>query len=246
MEVLFQNKIVWPSGSIIKINTIDNETFILHRPILNHRWPLFRDNPDQAIEIIKSLKKEELQAILRYVYSDLPVKRSFVPIFRKCKLTHPQSLQDSTFIEDMRGLMKDSETADFILKSDDPQGLIPVHRVVLATRSKYFRSMFLSQSQEFFSSTWECFRPISFQTLKDFVEYLYTGQVLSPSAINIIPFCWIAKYLSISGDKEVENILVSTLTRELNAENEMSFLKTAQEWDAKCVIDIIEKFDATK
>ena len=211
MEVLlgniFKESIHWPEKSVIRVNTIDGSTMALQVPILKHRWPLFAENSEVALGLAQSLTKDQLKAVLLYAYSDLPAKRAMADIFEKCQLSHPQSLQQSTFVDDMRNLMHDEESSDFVLVAADG-AQIPVHRCILAARSKYFRSLLLSGSMEAVSGSWRCGRPISPETLKFFVEYVYTGQISVPVTKHIIPLCYIAKYLRLSGDKEVENIVV--------------------------------------
>ena len=245
MEELFKESIDWPEKSAIRVDTIDGSTMALQVPILKHRWPLFAENPDQALSLVQSLTKDQLKAVLLYAYSDLPAKRAMADIFEKCQLSHPQSLQQSTFVDDMRNLMRDADSSDFLLNAADGTQ-IPVHRCILAARSKYFRSMFLTESIEAVSGSWSCDRKISSETLQFFVEYVYTGQISTPVTMHIIPLCWIAKYLRLSGDKEVENIVVSALTLELNDETQEQLFLIAQEWDAKCVMDVIEKYNATR
>ena len=253
MEHLFQTSIHWPEGSVMRINTVDGHEMTLHVPILKHRWPLFAENREAALEIAQSLTKEQLQAILLFTYSDLPAKRSMEAIFQQCQLKHPQSLQNSTFVEDMRQLMGDHETADFKLVSCDGE-FVHAHRVILAARSRYFRALLLSGSRETVHGEWRHARPLSLRTLQFFIEYVYTGQIYEPSTIELIPLAWLVKYLRLSGDREVENIILSALSRELNRSTEPEgqalekydrLYKAAQEWGAKCVIDVIDKYRAT-
>lgn len=245
MEDLFHKSIDWPEKSSILVNTVDGNTMRLHVPILKHRWPLFAENPEKAISLAQSLTKEQLKAVLLYIYSDLPAKRAMAAIFEEFQLSHPQSLQQSTFVDDMRNLMHDEESSDFILVATDGTE-IPVHRCILAARSKYFYSMFITKSIEAVSGRWKFDSVISPETLQFFVEYVYTGQISVPVTMHIIPLCNIAKYLRLSGDKEVENIVVSALTLELNDETQEQLFEIAKKWDAKCVMDVIEKYNATK
>lgn len=246
MDTLFQGKIDWLPISAMQIETSDHKMVTLQIPILNHRWPLFHDNREEALEIARSLTIEQIQAILLYAYSDLPSKRSLAPIFHLCQLSYPQSLQESTFIDDMRNLMHDADSADFSLLSDIPVSCIPVHRAVLAARSRYFRSLFITKSSEYYSGVWKCFRPLTLSTVQFFVEYLYTGQISSPNTLSIIPLCFLVKYLRLSGEKEIENIVISALSRDLNETTVEAIQNCAKEWDAKCVIDVVEKYTATR
>ncbi|KAK8848139.1 hypothetical protein M9Y10_019195 [Tritrichomonas musculus] len=245
MEALFRETVNWPEKSAIRVNTIDGSSMALQVPILKHRWPLFAENQELALSLARSLTKDQLKAVLLYTYSDLPAKRAMADIFEKCQLSHPQSLQQSTFVDDMRNLMHDTESSDFLLVASDGTQ-IPVHRCILAARSKYFRSMFITESLEVINSSWSCHRSITPETLQFFVEYIYTGQISIPQTIHIIPLCWIAKYLGLSGDKEVENIVVSALTLELTDETQEQLFNIAKEWNAKCVMDVIEKYNATR
>ena len=250
MESLFQASIEWPEGSAMTITTSDGCKMTLQIPILKHRWPLFAADPETALSIARSLTLEELKAVLLFTYSDLPAKRSMAHIFERCQLKHPQSLQHSTFVENMRALMRDQETSDFVLLSADGQAVY-AHRAILAARSKYFRSLFITKSKETVDGAWKCARPVSLTTLQFFIEYVYTGQISEPSTMDLIPLVWLVKYLRLSGDKEVENIIVSALSRELNssgdgAECDYNLLyEAAKEWGAKCVSDVIDKYQAT-
>ncbi|OHS99666.1 BTB/POZ domain containing protein [Tritrichomonas foetus] len=245
MEELFQEYINWPPESAIKIETIDKMTMTLQVPILKHRWPLFAESKEKALDIARCLTQEQLKAILLYAYSDLPAKRALTSTFQMCNLSHPQSLQQSTFVDDMRNLMRDRDSADFQLIAFDGT-VVYVHRCILAARSKYFRSLFITESLEAKNGSWKSFKDISPETLQFFVEYVYTGQIANPSTNYIIPLCWLVKYLRLTGEKEVENIIVSALTRELTDDTQEALFEIAKEWEAKCVIDVIEKYSATR
>jgi hypothetical protein len=244
MQALFQPSIEWPEGSAIRVRTIDNRELILHVAILKHRWPLFADDPSAALDLARSVTGEELTAILLYIYSDLPVKRSIVDTFERFRLPHPQSLSQSTFVADMRALIQDRDSTDFSLES--AEGIeVFVHRAVLVARSRYFRSLFLSKSEESVRGVWRCSKPIQLQSLQFFVEYLYTGQIASPVTLQLIPLCWLVKYLRLTYEREVENIVISSLSRELNEENESVLSVAATEWRAKCVLDVLNKYSAS-
>ncbi|KAH0792362.1 BTB/POZ domain containing protein [Histomonas meleagridis] len=238
-------RIQWPEESIVRVQTNDGNQMVLHTPILKCRWQLFAEHPDEALEIIQNSSSEELRAILLYTYSDLPARRSLSPIFQKCQLNQPQSLQESTFVEDMRKLMHDSSTTDFKLITED-NCVVPVHRAILAVRSRYFRSMIITNSLEVMNGEWKSPRPISLPTMQYFVEYMYTGQIMSPRTFDLIPLVWLVKYLRLSGEKEVENIIISALTRELNDETQEEMHEAAKHWGAKCVIDVIDKYVSTR
>lgn len=255
MDQLFQTGIHWPERSAMRVTTADGHDMTLHIPILKHRWPLFAENRELALEIARSLTKEQLQSVLLFTYSDLPAKRSMEGIFDLCQLKHPQCLQNSTFVDDMRRLMHDTESADFKLIACDGQAVF-AHRVILAARSRYFRALFLTGSQETIRGEWSHVRPLSFRTLQFFIEYVYTGQISEPATIELIPLAWVVKYLKfeLSSDREVENIIVSAFSRELNrpsdptdqsAEKYDRLYKAALEWGVKCVMDVIDKYRAT-
>jgi hypothetical protein len=188
---------------------------------------------------------DELKAVLLYAYSDLPAKQTVIEIFRRFQLEQPQSLPQSTFVEDMRSLMRDTESADFFLASAEGER-ISAHRAVLAARSKYFRSLFLTKSIEWVEGVWRCARPVSIASLQFFIEYVYTGQISLPTTLELIPLCWLVKYLQLSGEKEVENIVISALSRELTDDNVASLQEVAVEWRAKGVLDVIEKYNASR
>lgn len=246
MDVLFQSRVEWPPQSALTIETSDGNQMTLQIPILKFRWPLFAQNQEAALEIARKLTQEQLKSILLYTYSDLPAKRAMSEVFNLCQLSHPQSLQQSTFVEDMRKLMHDTESADFQLIAAEPNGIVPVHRAILAARSKYFRALFLSGSNETISNKWSCTRPIPKATLEFFVEYVYTGQISSPQTMDLLPLIWLVRYLRLSGEKEVENIIISSLSRDLNEHTHQAIFEAAKEWDAKCVMDVIDKYNATR
>jgi hypothetical protein len=54
------------------------------------------------------------------------------------------------------------------------------------------------------------------------------------------------KYLRLTGEREVEEIVISSLSRELNEENESILSVTAMEWGAKCVLDLFDKYSASR
>jgi hypothetical protein len=245
VQDLFRSTLQWPESSVIRVRTSDDQVFTLQIAILTHRWPLFAQDREAAIRLAESVTANELKAVLLYAYSDLPAKRTLVEIFKRFQLEQPQSLPQSTFVDDMRRLMHDTESADFFLFSAD-EDRIAAHRSVLAARSRYFRSLFLSKSLESVEGGWRCFRPISLVSLQFFVEYVYTGQIASPTTLELIPLCWLVRYLLLSGEKEVENIVISALARELGEGNVQALHEAALEWQAKGVIDMIEKYSSTR
>jgi hypothetical protein len=245
MDELFIGSVDWPPSSVITIKTSDDHEVILQAPILKFRWSLFRADPDRALEVARSLNLEELKAILLFLYSDLPAKRSLSEVFERCGLIQPRSLQESTFVDDMRKLMQDRDSCDFQLISAENEPVF-VHRAILSARSRYFRSLFLSHSSESVSGIWKGPRPISTPPLLFFREYLYTGQIGSPDSLQLIPLCWMVRYFKLSIEREVQNILISSLTRELNEQTEPEFAAAAELWGAKCVKEVIEKYRATR
>lgn len=232
----------WPEQSVIQITTTDNQIVYVHKPFLQHRWAKYQANPDEAIQILTELTKEELKYVLLYIYTDRPGKLSQRPIFERCELKNPASLQDSTFTDDMRSMMNDEESCDFRLIAAEPGLYVPCHRPVLAARSKYFRALFVLESCESTAAEWKCEIPINYQTLKYFVEYLYTGQILEPQIADLIPICWLVKYLRLTNEKEVENIVVSVLSRELQKVDIDVIAEIANTWSVKCVLDIVNKY----
>jgi hypothetical protein len=78
------------------------------------------------------------------------------------------------------------------------------------------------------------------------VEYLYTGQIANPVTLQLIPLCWLVKYLRLTGEREIEDIVISSLSRELNEENESVLSAAAIEWRAKCVLDVLNKYSASR
>lgn len=235
--------IPWPEKSIIRVTTKDNQRMILHLPILQIRWNYFNECQEEVLKIIQDLNIDQLRAVLLYVYSDLPARQSMANVFERCKLRLPQSLQESTFIEDMRRLMKYQDSTDFELFGDSNNNVsVRVHRAILSSRSKYFRSMFILNSKECQDGYWVSPVSISLETLEFFVEYLYTGQISLPKTISLIPLIWLVKYLRLSGEKEVGDIIISSLTRDLNENTKNAIYETAKKWEAKSIISIIEKY----
>lgn len=241
MASVYISSITWPESSIIKIQTADGCQMCLHKPFLKHRWPMYNQNPELALETAQSLNKDALQALLLFIYSNLPAKLSYVQIFQRCGLTNPASLQDSTFTDDMRNMMNDPETYDFTLHAAEDGKFVGCHRPVLAARSKYFKALFISNSLENETSEWRCAKPIPYRTLQFFVEYLYTGQITSPEIPHIIPLCWLVRYLRLSNENEIENIVISVLSRELNNDNVDVISKIADEWNVRCVKGLVVK-----
>jgi hypothetical protein len=245
MDDLFLRPVSWLPSSIISLTTTDDHTVVLHSALLKFRWPLFAQDPEAALEVARSLTLSELKSVLLFIYSNLPARRSLLAVFDRCQLVQPQALQESSFVVDMRNLMKDSESCDFALESADGERFL-VHRAILCARSKYFKSLFLCPGSESVSGVWKCVRPIPGPSLHFFREYLYTGQIESPSSLHLIPLCWMVKYLKMSGDREVENILVASMTRDLNDESRTEFAEAAAFWGAKCAVEVIEKYNATR
>ena len=239
---IYSTHMKWPDSSVITLVTADNQVVSLQKPFLQHRWPKYQENPEEAINILSKLTKDELKAVLRYIYSDLPGKLSQRPIFDKCELKNPASLQDSTFTDDMRRMMNDEESCDFRLMAAEDGLFVPCHRPVLAARSRYFRALFITDSKESITGEWRCTKSIPYQTLKYFVEYLYTGQILEPQIAELIPICWLVRYLRLTNEKEVEIIVVSVLSRELQKVDIDTISEIARIWNVRCVSDIVTKF----
>ena len=142
-------------------------------------------------------------------------------------------------------MMNDTETFDFKLNAAEEGKFVLCHRPVLAARSKYFKALFISHSLENETSEWRCAKPIPFKTLQFFVEYLYTGQINAPEIMHIIPLCWLVRYLRLSNETEIENIVISNLSRELCDDNVEEISKIAEEWNIRCVKGLVEKHQST-
>jgi hypothetical protein len=177
VQDLFRSTLQWPESSVIRIKTSDGQVFTLQIAILKHRWPMFAQDREAAISLAESVTANELKAVLLYVYSDLPAKRTLVETFKRFQLEQPQSLPQSTFVDDMRRLMEDTETADFFLLSAEGDR-VAAHRSVLAARSRYFRSLFLAKSLESIHGDWSCFRPISLNSLRFFSRAIQHHQII--------------------------------------------------------------------
>lgn len=253
MEVLFQRSIRWPERSITTVETSDGHTVILHLPILKSRWDLFASNPQEALARARSLTEEQLRAILLFIYSELPAKHSMRDVFELCQLRQPENLQDSRFVMDMRELLADTESADFCLLSHDDQQTF-CHRTILAARSKYFRALLVTESEEADSGRWKCTRKLEHRTLQALVEYIYTGQIQEPDTLDLIPLVWLAKYLRLSAEKEIDNIIASSLNQRLadakrdeeDGESVDRIYEAAKEWNVEYVTLIIDKYRNVK
>lgn len=238
---VFQGKIAWPEQSIKRVETCDGYNVLLHLPILKHRWPMFAENRQEAMNIARSLTLEELNAVLLFLYSEFPVKHTMLPILNRCGLTLPRSLTERSFMIDMKKLVADHESADFMLVAGD-RATVPVHQVVLAARTKFFRSMFLVQAKEVADGSWTCTRALHVETLRFFVEYLYTGRIEHPQAMYLIPVMWLVKYLGMAtGPEKVDNVVFNALDTELTEETRPMWLNIGKEWDVKSVVDFVER-----
>lgn len=241
MESIFSSNISWPPQSVVELTTSDGHVFMLHKAIVKHRWEMFRKDPDRAIEILRSLTYAEVRAVLLFIYSNLPAKHFLDPVFQRCELKLPKSLQESTFVPDMRELLADKSETDFELISSDGES-IRAHMAVLAARSVYFRAMFCTKSLEVQNYQWKCNKELPANALSNLVEFLYTGQIAEPDICSLIPMTWAVRYLAMTSYKDAENIVISSLSRELTFETADEIAAIATKWKAKGITAIIEKF----
>lgn len=241
-SLMLQNygrKIKWDENSVIRIKSADGHSITLQKCLLKFRWKLFNRNQEEAIDKLKKLKKSEIQMVLSFLYGDLPPKDS--NIFLDLGIHLPKTINESTLIEKMRELMHDTETTDFVLVSDEDDE-IPCHMCILASRSQYFFSLFTLGSSEVAKKRWKPTRNISTTTMLYFKEYLYTGQIKEPKHIEVIPVIWMVKYLKLSGEHEIENIVQSAVTKLLDRDTVNPIRDIAREWNISTVLESVETF----
>ena len=89
--------------------------------------------------------------------------------------------------EDLYKMKKDTDTADFVLKTLTGTKVFPVHKAVLSNRSNVFRDMFAINMAEV--ATGEAtIEDLDEDTLEELIHFLYTGG-LSGSQYDIISLC---------------------------------------------------------
>ena len=98
----------------------------------------------------------------------------------------------SVLLEDISRLMKDPDTADFVLRTKEGSKIFPVHKAILASRSTVFRAMFTTNMFIIEVSTGQAIiEDLDEGTLEEMIHFLYTGG-LSGSQYDIVSLCYAA------------------------------------------------------
>ncbi|KAJ6237572.1 speckle-type poz protein [Anaeramoeba flamelloides] len=117
-----------------------------------------------------------IESFLQWVYGKY-IKFSLIePIFRALNLNY--DLYQIDFVDTLKKLYHSGNSKDFKIISND-QMKIPVHSLILHSRSQLFRGLFLLKETDFkkdFSQVKD-FSDRNSDTLKVFIKYLYYGKL---------------------------------------------------------------------
>ncbi|KAJ6245131.1 hypothetical protein M0813_20580 [Anaeramoeba flamelloides] len=178
-QKLFESKIFCDS----KLSLNENIQFPIHKIIVESRTNLQISTIEDLLNK-ESFSKQEILLFLKWVYFDEITNVDLLKqIFNSLTLSYPPK---NTFQKDLHDLFNDEDSKDFtlLIKNDedeeeddkeDEYEEIPVHKIILLTRSGLFREMFENTTEE--SKSVKDYSGKSIESIEILIKYFYTGKI---------------------------------------------------------------------
>ncbi|KAJ6228489.1 hypothetical protein M0813_08840 [Anaeramoeba flamelloides] len=175
---LFESKIFCDS----ELSLNENIQFPIHKIIVESRTNLQLSTIEDLLNK-ESFSKQEILLFLQWVYFDEITNADLLKqIFDSLNLSFPPK---NTFQKDIHDLFNDEDSKDFTLfiknddegedEDDDEYEEIPVHKIILLTRSGLFREMFQNITEE--SKSVKDYSGKSIESIEILIKYFYTGKI---------------------------------------------------------------------
>ncbi|KAJ6230971.1 hypothetical protein M0813_00782 [Anaeramoeba flamelloides] len=181
-QKLFESKIFCDS----KLSLNENIQFPIHKIIVESRTNLQISTIEDLLNK-ESFSKQEILLFLKWVYFDEITNVDLLKqIFNSLNISYPPK---NTFQKDLHDLFNDEDSKDFtlLIKNDDDEDEdededdeevyeeIPVHKIILLTRSGLFREMFENITEE--SKSVKDYSGKSIESIEILIKYFYTGKI---------------------------------------------------------------------
>lgn len=194
------------------ICTNDGVQFGLHKGLLYHRWPLFRESQDRCKNNISKIDSASFKVALEYLYAGLHPGESLRQIFTILGIPFPPNDYRERYLADMRRLYTEKTCSDFRLTAHGKT--FSVHRFMLSSSSEFFHSLFSSGFEEDLSQTLEDSFSTSVKQIESMLSYIYTGEITLSSIDECFQFLYICrKYMiNTSSPRELETKIAVIIT----------------------------------
>ncbi|KAJ3436098.1 hypothetical protein M0812_18144 [Anaeramoeba flamelloides] len=173
-QKLFESKIFCDS----KLSLNENIQVPIHKIIVESRTNLQISTIEDLLNK-ESFSKQEILLFLKWVYFDEITNVDLLKqIFNSLNLSFPPK---NTFQKDLHDLFNDEDSKDFtlLIKNDDEDEdeyeEIPVHKIILLTRSGLFREMFENITEE--SQSVKDYSGKSIESIEILIKYFYTEKI---------------------------------------------------------------------
>ncbi|KAJ6244937.1 hypothetical protein M0813_20771 [Anaeramoeba flamelloides] len=184
-QKLFESEIFCDS----KLSLNENTQFPIHKIIVESRTNLQISTIEDLLNK-ESFSKQEILLFLKWVYFDEITNVDLLKqIFNSLNISYPPK---NTFQKDLHDLFNDEDSKDFtlLIKNDDDDDddeeededdeedeyeEIPVHKIILLTRSGLFREMFENITEE--SKSVKDYSGKSIESIEILIKYFYTGKI---------------------------------------------------------------------
>ncbi|KAJ3436097.1 regulator of chromosome condensation [Anaeramoeba flamelloides] len=173
-QKLFESKIFCDS----KLSLNENIQVPIHKIIVESRTNLQISTIENLLNN-ESFSKQEILLFLKWVYFDEITNVDLLKqIFNSLNLSFPPK---NTFQKDLHDLFNDEDSKDFtlLIKNDDEDEdeyeEIPVHKIILLTRSGLFREMFENITEE--SQSVKDYSGKSIESIEILIKYFYTEKI---------------------------------------------------------------------
>lgn len=163
-----------PDNADVLVYSSDNHKFCLHSSILQIRWPLYKRDPNDAIRKLSKNEAVVITAIIEYIYGGLPAKDNMKRFFESVEVPFPSNNFLTQYKLDMHKLFSSHIGSDFTIESHGER--FNAHKYILSIRSGYFSSLLSSKLFESRNGIYVDNFSDSSVHMKQFLEYLYTGE----------------------------------------------------------------------
>eukprot|EP01156_Anaeramoeba_ignava_P002626 Anaeramoba_ignava/a218972_129.p1 GENE.a218972_129~~a218972_129.p1 ORF type:complete len:581 (-),score=175.19 a218972_129:20-1762(-) len=191
-----------------------------HKLIISHRIDKNQTTFQNLNQILRTKTKEEAKIFLEFLYSgkiEQTNEKKNIPLIKEISesigLTNWKSKRGSQgLIPDLKKLYEDEETKDFsIIVENQP---LKVHKIVLYARSGLFQGMFESVNDS--SNKVQDYTNRSFESLNNFIKFLYINSLSRDLSDNILIELWDAHEYYQLNQKSPFPLLLEDLKRQRN------------------------------